>query len=112
MEGDQTSGETLGDFGFVVPPLVDAHSGDKHMPKRFVNSLFDAVAFVCHVLTPFGRGSENGFGKSQERSTHCRFSPLYVDRTETEAMIDATAKALEAKAKNKSPMRWYATAHM
>src|SRR5271156_821103 len=59
MESYQSGCEEFCWLGFVVAELVDANSGDKHMPKRFVHSLFDAVAFVCHVLTPFGRGSKN-----------------------------------------------------
>jgi hypothetical protein len=65
VEGNQTSGENFGDLGLVVPPLIDANSGNKNVPERLVNSLFHPIAFVRHLVTPFWfGGSEDGFGKS------------------------------------------------
>jgi hypothetical protein len=74
--------------------FVDTDCRDKHMPERFVNSLFDPVALALrHLLTP-QRTSIEGFAKRESR-THCRLSPLYDSKMRERMLMAPSAKALE-----------------
>jgi hypothetical protein len=55
MESDQTAGEKLGEFGLVVPKLIDAHGSDHDVPERLNGPLTIALWFGDH-FSLFGIG--------------------------------------------------------
>jgi len=55
MESDQAAGKKLGEFGLVIPKLVDAHGSDHDVPKRFDGTLTVALWFGLH-FSLFGIG--------------------------------------------------------
>ncbi len=57
MEGDQPASEKLGEFGLVVPKLVDAHGSDHDVPERLDSTFTVALGFGDH-FSLFGIGKK------------------------------------------------------